>query len=136
MGGHPTGGFRAIAYRLPGSYIAPMNDRFFPDLPVSSASFNELALRPERARDVATLVPGTGTAVLPISLLDDIVKALPPQAAAEMAAITGALREEERKRNWQTTVDAMEAARRGETKSFDSTDEMMAWLHADDDADA
>jgi hypothetical protein len=44
--------------------------------------------------------------------------------------------EEQRAKNWQTTVEAMEAARRGETKSFDSADEMMAWLHADEDADA
>jgi hypothetical protein len=44
--------------------------------------------------------------------------------------------EERRKLNWAETVEAIEAARRGETKSFASADEMMAWLHADDDADA
>jgi hypothetical protein len=44
--------------------------------------------------------------------------------------------EEKRERNWQTTVEAMEAARRGEAVTVDGIDGLFAYLHADEDADA
>ena len=46
------------------------------------------------------------------------------------------MREEERKRNWQTTVEAMKAARRGELAAVDGIEGLMAYLHADEDEDA
>lgn len=39
----------------------------------------------------------------------------------------------ERVKNWAVTVAAMEAARRGDTQSFASIEEMMADLHSDDE---
>ncbi len=46
-------------------------------------------------------------------------------------------REEQRRaKNWQTTVDAMEAARRGELVTVDGIEGLFAYLHADEDADA
>ena len=40
--------------------------------------------------------------------------------------------EEQRAKNWQTTVEAMEAARRGELKTYGTVEEMFADLHAND----
>jgi hypothetical protein len=40
--------------------------------------------------------------------------------------------EAQRAKNWQVTVEAMEAARRGEVKRFGTIEEMFADLHADD----
>jgi hypothetical protein len=39
------------------------------DFPVRSSDFSDLARHPERAREGVTVVPGTGAAVLPITLL-------------------------------------------------------------------
>jgi hypothetical protein len=66
------------------------------------------------------------------------IEALPDERIAEIELFVDFIRqrEEQRVKNWQVTVEAMEAARRGEAKSFDSTDEMMTWLHADEDAGA
>jgi hypothetical protein len=44
--------------------------------------------------------------------------------------------EEQRAKNWQTTVEAMEAARRGELVTVEGIDGLFAYLHADEDADA
>jgi hypothetical protein len=63
------------------------------DFPVRSSDFSDLAIHPERARDGVTVVPGTGTAVLPITLLDDIAKA--PDAQQRLADVVDALIEEE-----------------------------------------
>jgi hypothetical protein len=63
------------------------------NLPVSSAGFDELARRPERARETATVVPGTGTAVLPISLLLDFAEK--PDAQQRLRDFADALIEEE-----------------------------------------
>jgi hypothetical protein len=40
--------------------------------------------------------------------------------------------EEQRAKNWQTTVNAMQEVERGEFKTFATVEEMMADLHADD----
>jgi hypothetical protein len=40
--------------------------------------------------------------------------------------------EEQRARNWQTTVEALEAADRGELKTYGTIEQMFADLHADD----
>jgi hypothetical protein len=44
--------------------------------------------------------------------------------------------EEQRAKNWQTTVEAMEATRRGELVTVDGIEGLFAYLHADEDADA
>jgi hypothetical protein len=45
---------------------------------------------------------------------------------------TAMLAHEERRRNWQVTVEAMEAARRGDLKTYGTVEDMFAALHADD----
>jgi thioesterase domain-containing protein len=40
--------------------------------------------------------------------------------------------EEQRAKNWQTTVQAMQDIERGEFKTFATVEELMADLHADD----
>ncbi len=63
------------------------------DIPVRSSDFSELASHPERAQEAATVVPGTGTAVLPITLLTGIVAS--PDARQRLADFVDALIEEE-----------------------------------------
>jgi hypothetical protein len=71
--------------------------------------------------------------------LREIVEALPDDLSddgvARIADFIKLIRDQEelRKRNWQTTVEAMEAARRGETVKVGDVNGLMAWL--DEDAD-
>jgi hypothetical protein len=73
--------------------------------------------------------------------LKEIVEALPDDLSddgvAKIADYIKLVRDQEelRRRNWQVTVEAMEAARRGKLVTFDSVDALMADLAADDDAD-
>jgi hypothetical protein len=63
------------------------------DIPVRSSDFSELAAHPELARDGATVVPGTGAFVLPITLLAEM--ATSPDARQRLADFADALIEEE-----------------------------------------
>jgi hypothetical protein len=63
------------------------------DFPIRSSDFGELASHPELAQESATVIPGTGTAVLPITLLTEIASA--PDARERLADIADALIEEE-----------------------------------------
>lgn len=63
------------------------------DIPVRSNDFTELASHPELARDGATVVPGTGAFVLPITLLAEMAAA--PDAQQRLADFADALIEEE-----------------------------------------
>jgi hypothetical protein len=66
------------------------------------------------------------------------IEALPDDRQREIADFVAFIRqqEERRQRNWQVTVEAMEAARRGEVKSFATIEDLVADLHADEDAEA
>jgi hypothetical protein len=67
--------------------------------------------------------------------LIETIESLPDDRIAQIADYVEFIRqrEEERKRNWQTTVEAIEAARRGELETVDGVDGLMAWLHEDAD---
>jgi hypothetical protein len=63
------------------------------DIPVRSSDFSELAAHPELAREGATVVPGTGAFVLPITLLAEMATA--PDARQRLANFADALIVEE-----------------------------------------
>jgi hypothetical protein len=68
----------------------------------------------------------------------ETLEALPEERQREIADFVEFIRqrEEQRVKNWQVTVEAMEAAERGETVKFNNLEEFFADLHSDDNADA
>jgi hypothetical protein len=62
------------------------------------------------------------------------IEALPDQRIAEIEDFVDFIRqrEEQRAKNWQVTLDAMQEGERGEVKSFATVEDLMADLHADD----
>jgi hypothetical protein len=66
------------------------------------------------------------------------IEALPDERKAEVERYVDLIRDQEelRRRNWQVTVEVMEAARRGEVATVDGVGGLMAYLHADGDEDA
>jgi hypothetical protein len=62
------------------------------------------------------------------------IEALPEERQREIADFIEFIRlqEERRQRNWQVTVEAMEAVRRGEVVHVGDVAGLMASLHADD----
>jgi hypothetical protein len=62
------------------------------------------------------------------------IAALPEDRTAEIEDFVDFIRqrEEQRARNWQTTVEAMQAAERGELVTVGDIDGLLADLHADD----
>ena len=70
--------------------------------------------------------------------LKEIVEALPDDLSddgiARIADYVKMVRDQEqlRKRNWQTTVEAIEAAQRGETVKVGDVAGLMAWLDEED----
>ena len=62
------------------------------------------------------------------------IAALPEERIAEIEDFVDFIRqrEEQRVRNWQTTVEAMQAAERGELVTVGDIDGLLADLHADD----
>ncbi len=106
-----------------------MNTQFKIDRGAFEATIKVLPL------DGEDTVSGTG-AYIPADVLEQINTLLGGSLDEVVAALKQEA-EETRQRNWQVTVDAMEAARRGEfAGEFKTTEELMAWLHADDDANA
>ena len=64
------------------------------------------------------------------------IEALPADRIPEIENLVDRIQQEEtRKRNWQTTVESIEAARRGELETVGDVDGLMAWLRSDNDAD-
>jgi hypothetical protein len=68
----------------------------------------------------------------------EAIETLSEERIAQILEYAKLIRDQEelRKRNWQVTVEAMEAARRGEHVKVDGIEGLMAYLHADDNADA
>jgi Protein of unknown function (DUF2281) len=66
--------------------------------------------------------------------LIETIESLPDDRIAQIADYVEFIRqrEEERKRNWQTTVEAIEAARRGELKTVGDIKGLFDDLHSDD----
>ncbi len=62
------------------------------------------------------------------------IAALPEERIAEIEDFVDFIfqREERRIRNWQTTVEAMQAAERGELVTVGDIDGLLVDLHADD----
>jgi hypothetical protein len=76
-------------------------------------------------------------AALPESLPDESDAEILLEMQRQLAEINDILNamlqhEEQRAKNWQTTVEAMEAARRGELVTVDGIEGLFADLHADD----
>jgi hypothetical protein len=62
------------------------------------------------------------------------IAALPEERIAEIEDFVDFIfqREEQRIRNWQTTIEAMQAAERGELVTVGNIDGLLVDLHADD----
>jgi hypothetical protein len=94
----------------------------------------------EEWASIATKLVERGEITVAGSLAKTIMELsrLPDARIAEVADFVAFIRhreeehEEQRQWNWQTTVEAMEAAERGELVTVGDIDGLMADLHADD----